>query len=408
MTNRAARSCLICSVIIAAIICAVVYFLNKRRRSAATEISKYKYTADAAKGSFKQKMSGKISVIVPFYNTGKFISRCIESITNQTYANIEVIAVDDGSTDGGADIVRALAEKDKRIRLISLPENGGTVAAYTRGVNEAEGEILSFVDSDDYIDSRMLEKLKDVMDEYDADISACSVMYVTTDGREISTRSDIPENTVCYSNQQARAYFDGTENGPFGQTIREYKCNKLFKKELFLGNLRYLDAGFSIFEDNCIVTPCLLDAKRIAFVNEDLYFYCRRGDSVMETYKDSILINAIKWVDSMERIATDRDLKSNRHRSAWSIFQHSMTAALRNDIPERIRILKMTKELLIDKLDGFEQWVKTYDFGEDIIGMKQAFSLVKRGKYLWACHVRKKALLWRRVVGRIKIILKIS
>ena len=103
-------------------------------------------------------MGEKISVIVPVYNVEQYLERCVDSIINQTYTNLEIILVNDGSTDNSGKLCDELAKKDERIRVIHK-ENGGLSDARNRGIDEAESDLVGFIDSDDYIDSDMYEVL---------------------------------------------------------------------------------------------------------------------------------------------------------------------------------------------------------------------------------------------------------
>ena len=104
-------------------------------------------------------MTDKISVIIPVYNAEKYISDCLESVVRQTYKNLEILLVDDGSKDGSAGICQEWCKKDARIRLLQK-ENGGVSSARNLGLQEASGEYVTFVDEDDWIGERMLEKLR--------------------------------------------------------------------------------------------------------------------------------------------------------------------------------------------------------------------------------------------------------
>ena len=122
-------------------------------------------------------MSEKISVIVPIYKTEQFLSKCIDSIINQTYKNLEIILVDDGSPDNCPKICDEYAKRDNRIKVIHK-ENGGLSSARNAGIEIATGDFSAFVDSDDWIDSDMYESLVKLSDEYNADIAECGYRFI--------------------------------------------------------------------------------------------------------------------------------------------------------------------------------------------------------------------------------------
>ena len=113
-----------------------------------------------------------ISVIIPVYNVEKYLRRCIDSVINQTYKNLEIIIVDDGSTDNSSNICDEYTNKDSRVKVVHK-ENGGLSSARNVGIELAKGDLIAFVDSDDYIELEMYEKLKENMDKYDSDIAIC-------------------------------------------------------------------------------------------------------------------------------------------------------------------------------------------------------------------------------------------
>lgn len=121
-----------------------------------------------------------ISVIIPVYNTKQYLKTCLDSIRAQTYSNLEILFIDDGSTDGSAELLDLLAEADCRIRVIHQP-NGGVSAARNRGIEEARGEWLTFVDSDDTLEPDLYETLVGLAREHGADIAHCSYNRVTND-----------------------------------------------------------------------------------------------------------------------------------------------------------------------------------------------------------------------------------
>ena len=172
-----------------------------------------------------------ISIIVPVYNAEKYLDRCIESIVNQTYKNLEIILVDDGSTDSCPDICDGWAEKDRRINVIHK-ENGGVSNARNAGLDAVTGEIIGFADNDDILDSDMIEFLYKNMLDYDADISRCSYRFYYTENDSFED-SEIIEEAVVFDNSEDML----NDLYNFG-----YKCgvvwNRLYKGSV-VGNIRF-------------------------------------------------------------------------------------------------------------------------------------------------------------------------
>ena len=117
-------------------------------------------------------MKKLVSIIVPIYNVEQYLDRCIESLVTQSYINLEIILIDDGSKDTSGDICDLWAQRDKRIRLVHK-ENGGLSDARNKGLDIATGDIISFIDSDDYISKYFYEKLINIMEQTDSDIVEC-------------------------------------------------------------------------------------------------------------------------------------------------------------------------------------------------------------------------------------------
>lgn len=138
-----------------------------------------------------------VSIITPLYNGERFVGQTIESVLAQTYPHWELIVVDDGSKDKGADLVRKYAAQDKRITLLEQP-NGGCASARNHGLREAKGRFCCFLDSDDYWDPTFLEKQIRFMQEHDAAIVTCSVRRVDENGKEILRPQIVPERMNYY------------------------------------------------------------------------------------------------------------------------------------------------------------------------------------------------------------------
>lgn len=216
-------------------------------------------------------MDNKISVIIPVYNVEKYIHECIDSVINQTYTNLEIILVDDGSTDSCASICDAYAKKDSRIRVIHK-ENGGLSDARNAGLEIATGKYIGYVDSDDYIAPDMYECLLKACEENDAEIAICRfhifIDKVQTDGNIIKG------NKIYNSKEILSAYID--ENGE--ELITPSAWSKLYQRECIKG-LQFPKG--KLCEDIVYTTKAFYNAKKISYVDRELYFYRNRPGSIM-------------------------------------------------------------------------------------------------------------------------------
>ncbi len=209
-------------------------------------------------------MNNLISVIVPVYNVEKYLDKCINSIVNQTYKNLEIILVDDGSTDNSGKMCDDFAKQDSRIRVFHK-ENGGQCTARNLALDNAEGDYIAFVDSDDFISENMLELLLSDLLTYNADISSCS-----------STSEDKTSGSgavSAYENKEAVKLHLSDFPG-----LGHSTCDKLYKRELFTG-VRF--PAFRAYEDCATIYKLLFKCRKIVYRDMSFYHYIPRANSTM-------------------------------------------------------------------------------------------------------------------------------
>ena len=233
-------------------------------------------------------MSKLISVIVPVYNVEKYLEKCVSSIVNQTYKNLEIMLVDDGSTDSSGKMCDEFAKKDDRIKVIHKP-NGGLSDARNSALKIAKGDYIGFVDSDDYIADDMFETLCDLMEDNNSDISIVS-FYEIYNNKLIGVRDSKELENMTKLEAMKELLIDSK--------IQSYAWNKLFKRELFDG-LEF-PTGKN-FED--IATTLLLfeRANKVTLLEEPKYYYLRRDDSIVgvrnyKTYTDYLEVIYDKYL----------------------------------------------------------------------------------------------------------------
>ncbi len=214
-------------------------------------------------------LSHKISVIVPAYNVAQWLPRCVDSILAQSYHNLEILLIDDGSTDGTGKVVDDYARKDSRIVTIHQ-ENAGLVAVREKGIQTATGEYVSFVDGDDVIEQDFLERLLRNAIQYDADISHCGMKFCFYDGRvklHHGTGEVIELDNVTGVNELLR-----------GGRIEPSLCNKLYRRELLKDSC--LDT--SVINNEDLLRNYILFSRANKSIFEDFcgYQYWRRAESM--------------------------------------------------------------------------------------------------------------------------------
>lgn len=229
-------------------------------------------------------MREKISVIVPIYNVEKYLNRCIESIVNQTYQNLEIILVDDGSPDQCPEICDQWALKDSRIKVIHK-ENGGLSDARNKGMEIASGDYIGFIDSDDWIHFQMYEKLYQVLKEEQAQIAACNFQKVEKIDKEDVNCKKQDGNLQVYGTEEALKALI-TEQG-----LQQVVWNKLYKKDL-LDNLEFAYGKYN--EDEFWSYQVIARAKKTVTTSYQGYYYFQRQDSIIgDTY-------SLKRLDGLE------------------------------------------------------------------------------------------------------------
>ena len=255
-------------------------------------------------------MGEKISVIVPVYNVEQYLERCVDSIINQTYTNLEIILVNDGSTDSSGKLCDELAKKDKRIRVIHK-ENGGLSDARNRGVDEAESDLVGFIDSDDYIDRDMYEILLKNLNNTDADLSMCALydVYNNTPEAQVTNK----ETWELSSEQAIKMVMEA-------KILSVTAVNKLYRKSLF-SDLKF-EVG-KIAEDAFIMIKLLDKCEKIVATNEKKYYYVHRENSIT-TQKFTIkFLNVIEAYEQNSNIILEKYPKLKdvaQTRMNWAYF----------------------------------------------------------------------------------------
>ena len=209
-----------------------------------------------------------ISVIIPVYKVEEYLTRCVDSVINQTYKNLEIILVDDGSPDNCGIICDEYAQKDSRIKVIHK-ENGGLSSARNVGVDVAKGTYIAFVDSDDFIHEEFIEKLYEILKSNDADISQCD--FIKTNGEKPNL--DTEETIKVYDNI---SFLDSMYKVNGVHIVVAW--NKLYKSELF-AEIRYPEG--KIHEDEAVIHLLIHKANKCVRTNRQMYYYFINENGIM-------------------------------------------------------------------------------------------------------------------------------
>ena len=280
-------------------------------------------------------MEPLISVIIPVYKVEEYLPTCIKSVINQTYKNLEIILVDDGSPDNCGVMCDEFAEKDKRIKVIHQ-KNNGLSSARNVGIDVATGEYIGFVDSDDYIEPDMYAAMMDYMQKNKLDIVCCDTKIIK--GTKVKFRPIYKENRL----------WGGTEalNEILVGAIDNSACNKLYKREC-IGKYRF-PIGRR-YEDVATVYLFFINAGRVGYICQGFYFYLKRRSGIIGNsfnsksryecflgYKER-LIYAVE-----NKLACIEDCRVNAVETALA----TMTAFYAKNEPEDSERFKEVRELL--------------------------------------------------------------
>lgn len=275
---------------------------------------------------WEDKMNDLISVIVPIYRVEAYLEQCIQSIRNQTYRNLEIILVDDGSDDQCPQICDRHAQEDGRIKVIHKT-NGGLDSARKAGILEASGKYVGYVDGDDWIDPEMYTRLFFYMNQYQVEIVESGVIdsYVNTSKKRVSYLEE-----GCYLGKnfieqvERKLLYSGVF---FEHGITPYLVTKLFLKERII-KYQMMEGLTNIIHDDTMVSlPCIAEARKIYISHECYYHYRVRIDSLKrECRKDEVpnLINC--YSDFYERfngtlLSTEKDKQIQYYAMYWLLYK---------------------------------------------------------------------------------------
>lgn len=315
-----------------------------------------------------------VSIIIPIYNVEQYLQHCLDTVKNQSYKNIEVIMVNDGSPDQSAVIAKKFVSEDGRFRYYEK-ENGGLSSARNYGIERCIGEYISFIDSDDWVEREFIEKLVSVLQESCADIAVCNMKYVYKDGTE---RSNVPkireEKTV--SNMEALSDLFNS------RYFRNHAQNKVYKASLFKDTgIRY-PIG-KLYEDVFTTYKLFYEAESVVYVPMDLYDYLQaRPGSILNSGFSKKQLDIFEGMDCIKDFLIDKkiydELKDDYVQLVISNIlaignfiypaYHAMTDAQKREIKQ---IIKTTKTR----------------FNLEEYSRKKSISEKQKGRYFMMLHM---------------------
>ena len=260
----------------------------------------------------------KVSIIVPVYNVEKYIERCVNSLRDQTLNDIEIILIDDSSTDSSLEICKKIALEDNRIKVIHKVNEGAGMARNS-ALEIATGKYIGFVDSDDYIEPDMFKSLYEIAEKYSSDLVMSGVIFV--DGNMFSQEGDHIRKTYFDKD----THFETEEDlnklkmgiiGALPEDIDDSKYGMSIWKNLFRheiirrNNLVFQSEREMLSEDALFMIDFISHIKRATGINEAFYNYCRNGESISKSYKKDRFEKSLIFANEVEkRFKKDIDKK---------------------------------------------------------------------------------------------------
>lgn len=266
-------------------------------------------------------MKPRISIVVPIYNVESYLGRCLDSLLSQSFSDVEIIAVNDGSTDKSSKILGEYAEKDHRIIVIEK-KNGGVSSARNQGIHAAGGEYIGFVDPDDWVDPEMYETMYNTAINDKADIVMCT--YIREFGSHSKEkRFNLPEK-VCYQSEEVQSKIMRRLVGPLNEEIANPELldawgtvwSKLYRSDIIKENkIEFIDLSVVGTNEDSLFNICVFYyAKKFIFLNKPYYHYWRvNATSVTAGYKPHLMDQWFELYNIIEKFLNEKRMHQDFH-----------------------------------------------------------------------------------------------
>lgn len=333
--------------------------------------------------------SKKLSIIVPVYNVELYLRRCVNSILNQTVADPEIILVDDGSTDSSGAICDAYAKEYANIRVYHK-HNGGLTSAWKAGLELATGQYVGFVDSDDWIDPDMYERMLTLAEKENADVTVCGLVFDFEDPK-IPKRNEISNfGKEVYDRTELEALFPTLINDGyfFGRTLQPARVTKLFRTELLRKNGHFCDDKVAVGEDLQITFPVLLDTRKLCVLqNFYPYHYWINQKSITGKY-DSTYFEKVKLLSRRLQEISDAKGIYDFTPQIRNDFLSMAVLAVKNEIYRNYRAGRRTVVANVRRIcedEMVQEALKTHTMDKLSRSIRLYLWLMEKGHYT-ACY----------------------
>lgn len=335
-------------------------------------------------------MKEKISVIVPVYGVEKVLGRCVDSILGQTCKDLEIILVDDGSPDGCSALCDAYAERYGNVKAVHKT-NGGLTSAWKEGVRQSSGDLIGFVDSDDWIEPDMYERLSEELLRQQADIAMAGLVFDYEDPGYPPRRETNRMDMTVYDREELQGLFPVLLNdGSFiGRSLQPSRVTKLFRRKLVTDNLELWDDRVTVGEDLQMVFAAVLDADKICMIPDYYpYHYWYNLSSMTGGHDPGYLEKILLLRQRMEAISDAKGVYDFRPQIRNDFLSLAVMAVKneiwRNRTDSFGQVLKNVRRICRDT--SVQEALREHTMDRIGLSVRMYLFMMKHGWYL-PCHV---------------------
>lgn len=320
-----------------------------------------------------------VSIIIPIYNAEPYLSKCLDSVLSQTYKNLEILLVNDGSTDASVRICEKYAAKDKRIKLIHQKNKGPSVAR-NNGIKNSIGKYLQFIDADDKVSPMMVYKLVNALKYDDVDLALCGNKHLTIREGQTQKKVNLPKAHKSLSIDDFLKKFPKL----FKRNLINSPCNKLYCGKIIRNNKIIFPVGMNNGEDLLFNIQYLNYCRKISLVNEPLYIYNRVNNptSLTKKYQPNYFDNRKKVFNELQDFIMKKSPRSVEHQKMlYQIFKRYLLQCFSNIFKNAANLSSAEIKMEINRIihdkwvhDNLSAWEKEYNNKQE----KLIFFFVKR------------------------------
>jgi len=328
----------------------------------------------------------KISIIVPVYNTERYLQICLDNIIGQTHTNLEIILVNDGSTDNSLSIIKEYAAKDSRIMVIDI-DNGGLGRARNKGLDVCTGDYIMFCDSDDWYDLDICEHLINAINSGNFDFAMCGIRTINDKGKELKRYFEYSNKIEISKNELLKRYF-------VDELLLSSSVNKIYTKRLFKG-LRYPEGIF--YEDRFISVDLFLRTETVIFTGKVKYnYYIRQGSITNKSFSKSDIDYVNVMIRDKEKLGDISE--ENKINSKYCVA---------DSVSQRIiKLIKSGKNKNIESYNYLKNILKAEIAKMDDKNDKRYFNVYLNNSNIIYCKIRR--FIWILLRFLLKLIKKIK